>query len=229
MTDVVHVATRSDVPAIVFGSRRVSYAEFGARVDSLARHLISIGVGPDVAVAVAIPSTPISLGALLVWSATRHVDGAGYLVRHLINTAIGVTLAVLVIRTDSRIIRALAPWVYLGAVLGLVLVLSPLGSTINGSRSWIQVPGFSIQPAELAKVALCVGLAMILAERGERAAPPPRADVWLAVVIAGVPILLVLAQPDLGSALVLVMLTLGVVAVSGASRWWARHISMCAT
>ncbi|WP_431839258.1 amino acid adenylation domain-containing protein [Gordonia hongkongensis] len=55
MTDVVHVATRSDVPAIVFGSRRVSYAEFGARVDSLARHLISIGVGPDVAVAVAIP------------------------------------------------------------------------------------------------------------------------------------------------------------------------------
>lgn len=160
------------------------------------------------------------IGALLVWSATRHVDGAGYLVRHLINTAIGVTLAVLVIRTDSRIIRALAPWAYLGAVLGLVLVLSPLGSTINGSRSWIQVPGFSIQPAELAKVALCVGLAMILAERGERAAPPPRADVWLAVVIAGVPILLVLAQPDLGSALVLVMLTLGVVAVSGASRWW---------
>jgi len=55
VTDVVHVATRSDVPAIVFGSRRVSYAEFGARVDSLARHLISIGVGPDVAVAVAIP------------------------------------------------------------------------------------------------------------------------------------------------------------------------------
>ena len=128
---------------------------------------IAAAVGPLLGGAITL------IGTLLVWSATRHVDGAGYLVRHLINTAIGVTLAVLVIRTDSRIIRALAPWVYLGAVLGLVLVLSPLGSTINGSRSWIQVPGFSIQPAELAKVALCVGLAMILAERGERGAPPP--------------------------------------------------------
>ncbi|MFE0749659.1 amino acid adenylation domain-containing protein, partial [Gordonia sp. NPDC058843] len=55
MTDVVHVATMSDVPAIVFGPRRVGYAEFGARVNSLARYLISVGVGPDVAVAVALP------------------------------------------------------------------------------------------------------------------------------------------------------------------------------
>ncbi|WP_238421308.1 non-ribosomal peptide synthetase [Gordonia sp. 'Campus'] len=55
MTDVVHVATMSDVPAIVFGPRRVGYAEFGARVNSLARYLISLGVGPDVAVGVAIP------------------------------------------------------------------------------------------------------------------------------------------------------------------------------
>lgn len=160
------------------------------------------------------------IGALLVWSSTRHSDGSGYLVRHLINTGVGISLAVLVVRTDFRAIRALAPWVYLVALVGLVLVLSPVGSTVNGSRSWIQVPGFSIQPAELAKVALCVGLAMILAERGERGAPPPRSDVWLAVGIAGVPILLVLAQPDLGSALVLVMLAISVVAVSGASRWW---------
>lgn len=160
------------------------------------------------------------IGALLVWSATRGTDGTGYLVRHLVNAGVGVALAVVVIRTDFRTLRALAPWVYLGSLVGLVLVLSPLGSTINGSRSWIQVPGFSIQPAELAKVAMCVGLAMILAERGERGAPPPRGDVWVACVVAGLPILLVLAQPDLGSALVLVMLSVSVVAVSGASRWW---------
>ncbi|MCR8900021.1 AMP-binding protein, partial [Gordonia sp. GONU] len=55
MTDVVHVATRSDVPAIVFGTRRVSYNEFGARVSVLARRLIDAGVGPDTAVGVAIP------------------------------------------------------------------------------------------------------------------------------------------------------------------------------
>lgn len=164
------------------------------------------------------------IGALLVWSATRSTNGTGYLVRHLINVGVGMGLAWLEMRTDFRAIRALAPWVYLASLVGLVLVLSPLGSTINGSRSWIQVPGFSIQPAELAKVALCVGLAMILAERGERGAPPPTRDVWVAWLVAGVPILLVLAQPDLGSALVLVTLSISVVAVAGASRWWLAAV-----
>ncbi|CAG7573624.1 rod shape determining protein RodA [Barrientosiimonas humi] len=160
------------------------------------------------------------VGAMLVWSATRGTSGNSYLVRHLLNTAVGVGLGLAVMRIDFRTIRAWAPWVYLASLLGLVAVLSPLGSTINGSRSWVQLPGFSIQPAELAKVALCIGLAMILAERGERDHPPPQRDVALAVGLAAVPILLVLAQPDLGSAVVLVMISLGVVAVSGASRWW---------
>ena len=160
------------------------------------------------------------VGAMLVWSATRGTSGNSYLVRHLLNTAVGVGLGLAVMRIDFRTIRAWAPWVYLASLLGLVAVLSPLGSTINGSRSWVQLPGFSIQPAELAKVALCIGLAMILAERGERDHAPPQRDVALAVGLAAVPILLVLAQPDLGSAVVLVMISLGVVAVSGASRWW---------
>ncbi|NHN54265.1 rod shape-determining protein RodA [Calidifontibacter sp. DB0510] len=160
------------------------------------------------------------VGAVLVWSATRHTHGDGYLLRHLINLVVGLLIGATCMRVDFRLIRAIAPWVYLVSVLGLVLVLSPLGSTINGSRSWIQVPGFSIQPAEFAKGALCVGLAMILAERGERGAPPPTRDVWLALAVAGVPIALVLLQPDLGEVLVLLALTFGVVAVSGASRWW---------
>ncbi|WP_265447403.1 rod shape-determining protein RodA [Flexivirga meconopsidis] len=160
------------------------------------------------------------IGALLVWSATRHADGSAYLIRHLFNLGVGMALAAVVMRIDFRAIRAFAPWVYVASLVGLLLVLSPLGSTINGSRSWIQVPGFSIQPAEFAKVALCVGLAMILAERGERDAPPPARDVAVAAVVLGIPVLLVLAQPDLGSATVLVFMGIGVIAVSGASRWW---------
>ena len=106
-------------------------------------------------------------------------------------------------------------------MLGLVLVLSPVGSTINGSHSWIQLPGgFSVQPSEMAKIALCVGLAVILAERRERGAAPTSRDLRLAVVVAAVPIGLVMLQPDLGSALVLGALALGVVSVSGAPRRW---------
>ncbi len=161
------------------------------------------------------------IGALLVWSATRHQSGSAYLARHLLNTGIGLGLAAVVTRVDFRGLRAYAPWLYLASVAGLVLVLTPVGSTINGSRSWIQLPGgFSIQPSEFAKVALSVGLAVILAERGERDQPPSHRDVATAWVVAGIPIGLVMLQPDLGSALVLGALAVGVIAVSGAPRRW---------
>jgi len=161
------------------------------------------------------------IGALLVWSATRHQSGSAYFARHLLNTGIGLGLAAAVTRVDFRGLRAYAPWLYLASVAGLGLVLTPVGSTINGSHSWVQLPGgFSIQPSEFAKVALCVGLAVILAERGERDQPPSHRDVSLAWVAAGIPIGLVLLQPDLGSALVLGALAVGVIAVSGAPRRW---------
>lgn len=161
------------------------------------------------------------IGALLVWSATRHQSGSTYLARHLINTGIGLGLAAVVTRVDFRGLRAYAPWLYLASVAGLVLVLTPVGSTINGSHSWVRLPGgFSIQPSELAKVALCVGLAVILADRGERDQPPSHRDVALAWVVASIPIGLVMLQPDLGSALVLGALAVGVIAVSGAPKRW---------
>ena len=161
------------------------------------------------------------IGALLVWSATRHQSGSAYLARHLINTGIGLGAAAAVTRVDFRGLRAYAPWLYLASVAGLILVLTPVGSTINGSRSWIQLPGgFSVQPSEFAKVALCVGLAVILAERGERDQPPSHRDVAIASVVAGIPIGLIVLQPDLGSALVLGALAVGVIVVSGAPRRW---------
>lgn len=161
------------------------------------------------------------IGALLVWSATRHQSGSAYLARHLLFTSIGLGLAAAVTRVDFRGLRAYAPWLYLASVAGLVLVLTPVGSTINGSHSWIQLPGgFSIQPSEFAKVALSVGLAVILAEHGERDQPPSHRDVAIAWGVAGIPIGLVLLQPDLGSALVLGALAVGVIVVSGAPRRW---------
>ena len=120
------------------------------------------------------------VGALLVWSATRHTSGSSYLLKTLVNLGVGLVCFALVTRIDHRTLRAWAPWVYLASLAGLVLVLTPLGSTVNGSRSWIQLPGgFSVQPSEFVKVALCVGLAMILAERRDRDQPPsPATSRW---------------------------------------------------
>ena len=159
------------------------------------------------------------IGALLVWSATRHQAGSAYLVRHLFNTVLGVGLAAAVTRTGYQLLRAVAPLLYLASVAGLVLVLTPVGSTVNGSHSWILLPGgFSVQPSEFAKVALCLGLAIILGERIDRQAQPGVRDLLLAVVVAAVPIGLVMLQPDLGSALVLGALAFGVVAVAGTPK-----------
>ena len=170
------------------------------------------------------------IGALLVWSATRHQAGSAYLVRHLVNTALGVGLAVAVTRTGYQLLRALAPLLYLVSVAGLVLVLTPVGSTVNGSHSWILLPGgFSVQPSEFAKVALCLGLAIILGERIDRQVQPGRRDLLAAVVVAGVPIGLVMLQPDLGSALVLGALAFGVVAVAGTpKRYLAGAVALVA-
>lgn len=161
------------------------------------------------------------VGVLLVWSATRATHGNALALKQLLAVGVGMACAAVVVRLDVRVLRALAPVAYVLAVLGLVAVVTPLGSTVNGSRSWIQLPGgFTLQPSELMKVALAVGLAMLLADRSDRGLGQRHRDVALAWVVAGVPILLVLAQPDLGSALVLVAMSVGIIAAAGAPRIW---------
>jgi len=115
----------------------------------------------------------IFLGVILVYAATRDwfasngLDPEYYLKRQLINVIIGIALAYGTTLIDYRLLRAYTPIVWGVGVLGLIAVLVPgLGSTVNGARSWIAFPGgFQIQPAELAKISIIVGMALILAER----------------------------------------------------------------
>jgi rod shape determining protein RodA len=169
----------------------------------------------------------IGLGALLVWSATRQrmldggLDPAAFFKRHLLNAAIGAALASVAALVDYRSLRAYAPIVYLASCAGLVAVLSPLGSTINGAHSWIVLGGgFQVQPSEFAKVALVVGMAMILAEKHDVEVTPRSGDIVLVLALAAVPMALILLQPDLGTVLVLVFIVLGVLAISGAPARW---------
>ena len=94
----------------------------------------------------------LAIGTLLVWSATSSNDlltrgePTAYLHKHLVNIMIGLVLAAAVMATDHRWVRIVTPLVYVGSVIGLVLVLV-MGTTINGSRSWLMIGGLSIQPA----------------------------------------------------------------------------------
>jgi rod shape determining protein RodA len=169
----------------------------------------------------------VFLGTLLVWSATSTRgdltggETTAYLTKQLVNVAIGLVLMVMVMATDHRWVRIVAPLFYVGSVVGLVLVLVA-GSTINGSRSWIQVAGMSIQPSEFAKLSVVVGMALLVAERteGRWRRGVRSTEVLGMLVIAGVPAALIMLQPDLGTMLVLTATVFGVLAVSGAHRRW---------
>jgi rod shape determining protein RodA len=165
------------------------------------------------------------VGAVLVWSATRRSMAEALLVKHLVNLGVGLVLGAGVALFDYRRLRAYVPVLYLASVAGLVAVLSPLGSTINGSHSWIVLPaGFSVQPSEFAKVALVVAMALLLSEKRDTEDTPRHVDVLLALVVAAVPLGLVMLQPDLGSALVLAALLVGVITVSGAPARWVAGL-----
>jgi rod shape determining protein RodA len=165
-------------------------------------------------------------GAVLVWAATRqpaiaaHLDPNGFLKKHLLNLAIGLLLAVGTTLIDHRLLRAYTPVVYVLSCIGLVAVLA-IGQTVNGAKSWIAIGGgFTLQPSEFAKVAVVVGLAMLLGEKRDGESRPRSTDVLIALGLCVVPIGLILLQPDLGTVLVLVFIIFAVLAVSGVSSRW---------
>lgn len=166
------------------------------------------------------------LGTLLIWSATAPRDAltggdpTAYLRKQLVNVVIGAVLMGSVMYADHRWVRLLAPIAYLGSVGGLVLVLTS-GSVVNGSRSWLQFGGMSIQPSEFAKLAVVIGMALLCAERvAWTRRGVGAAEVAGMLVIAAVPAALILGQPDLGTMLVLTATVFGVLAAAGAPRRW---------
>jgi rod shape determining protein RodA len=168
------------------------------------------------------------IGTLLVYAGTREwfrsygLDPEYYLKRHILNILIGALLAYGTTLIDYRLLRAYTPIIWLASVIGLVIVLIPgFGSKINGARAWISLPGgFQLQPAELAKIAIIVGIAMIMADRENAHEDPSDLDVLKALAISAVPVLLIVAQPDLGTVLIISAAILAMISASGApSRW----------
>ena len=168
------------------------------------------------------------IGSLLVWAATKQwfasqgLDPQYYIKRHVLNIIIGLLLAYGTTLIDYRLLRAYTPFVWGAGILGLVAVLIPgIGSTINGARSWISFPGgFSLQPAELAKISVIIGMAMLLAEARDKDSAPTHMDVVKSLLVAMVPMALIFLEPDLGEALIISAAVIAIIGVSGApSRW----------
>ncbi|MFI9718292.1 rod shape-determining protein RodA [Streptomyces sp. NPDC052396] len=170
-----------------------------------------------------------ALSCVLVYSATRgrtgltHGDPYYFLERDILNTVIGVALAAGAVWAGHRALRGAVPVMYALSVLATAAVLTPLGATINGARSWIQLGGgFSVQPSEFTKITITLGMAILLARQvdtGERPHPGHRTVVQ-ALGVAALPVLVILLMPDLGSIMVLVVIVLAILLASGAPRRW---------
>lgn len=176
----------------------------GATVD---RQLLLVGAGL------------VLFGLLTLYSAGQTdvpTRAAGVWHRQFIWVGIGVVAAIVVFHVSPRLLEWLAPALYgvSVALLVLVLLVGTGAGTAQSSSSWLSIGGHQIgQPSELAKVATVLMLARYLSSRRE----PPRSlrDMVAPGIIIGVPFLLVLRQPDLGSAIVFVGIAFAMLFWSG--------------
>jgi rod shape determining protein RodA len=179
--------------------------------------------------------TLTGVGSVLVWAATEPSlkqagqDPNSYLYKQILNDVVGLGLMAVTGSLDYRKFRALTPWVYGFALLLLLAVMTPAGTSVNGAKAWIALPGgFQIEPSEFAKLALVLSTATLVSRRpkistagGKSRVGRPAIGSVLWAALAALPLMgLVAIEPALGVTLVLVFAFTGMVVVSGLRLEW---------
>ncbi|MEP7033235.1 MAG: rod shape-determining protein RodA [Actinomycetota bacterium] len=169
------------------------------------------------------------VGLFMVYSATHQslsavgLDPGTFLKKQVTFVALGSVMVLLAASFDYRFLKVYAGLIYAASLVLLVLVRSPLGTSVKGSQRWFQLFGFQFAPSEIAKLALIIMLATFLSEL--RSGDLTLQEVYRATAIAAVPGVLVFLQPDLGTSIVLVTILVGVLVVAGAR---ARYLGILA-
>jgi rod shape determining protein RodA len=151
----------------------------------------------------AISFTICGLGVMEIYSATHGSNLAGMHWRQMVWILLGLVAMLIISRIDYHAILDQAPLLYLVGISALVAVLV-VGHTRFGAKRWIPLLGAFFQVSELVKLIIIVVLARFLGE--VRTDQLRRADLAKVGVLTGVPLGLILLQPDLGTAMVLVPL-----------------------
>lgn len=145
----------------------------------------------------------VCLGLVTLWSLAPGRGGSGIAWRQLSWVGLGLLALVVVASVDYRTLIRAAPAFYV-AGLGLLLAVLIVGRTVSGARRWFPLGPVSLQPAELFKLIFILTLVWLLTSRWTQ--PPARGILWLALGLLAVPAALIVKQPDLGSAVVLLPL-----------------------
>jgi rod shape determining protein RodA len=140
-----------------------------------------------------------SISLVEIYSATRSLPGDISFVKQAIFVCVGITMMFLIASIDYRRLSEHIPWVYLGSIV--VLIYTPLAARrIAGAKSWINLGPMSFQPSEVIKMVVIVAMARYLADLHVKGYMSV-SQIFKAVVIYGIPVGLILLQPDMGTAL----------------------------
>ncbi|MGE5405557.1 MAG: rod shape-determining protein RodA [Candidatus Saccharibacteria bacterium] len=156
-------------------------------------------------------------GLIILASASRAStsDALFYVKKQLIWVVVGIAMAVGMLNFDSTHLHRYSKLFYV-ATLGILALTLIFGREVNGSQGWIRIAGINFQMAELAKVLIILGFADFLNKR------QGQLDTFVEMIpcfiYIGVPILLILAQPDLGTALVFIAIMFGMMFMAGANH-----------
>jgi len=168
----------------------------------------------------------VACSLIVLTNATRgDIPGSPhyYVVRQGAYAAVGLVLAILLTRFDYSRLRELKYGLY-AAMLGLILVVLALGTAARGSKRALSLPFFSFQPAELGKLLLILALSAFVVDRLRRLRD--RDTTARVMLLALVPALLVMIEPDLGSGFVYTAIALTVLFIAGTT--WRHFVALAA-
>lgn len=196
-------AQRMDPTGVAAGVKRFRADEMGQSIRGFDWPLLLAAIG-------------LAVCSLVVLNGATADDVSGapdyYVIRQGVFAGIGILLMLLVSRIDYRQLRDYRNQIYGLLIASNVLVLL-LGTVSRGSRSWIDIGFFRIQPSEIGKVFLIIVLAAFISDR---ARDRSGRGIMLPVLgLAAIPAALVFIQPDLGTALVYGAITLAILFVAG--------------
>ncbi|MCO5252526.1 MAG: rod shape-determining protein RodA [Candidatus Kapabacteria bacterium] len=153
----------------------------------------------------------IAFGLISIYSSTADANASSYFYRQLSAVGLGLVVMTVIVLLPKNFVRNAAPYIYGISVLLLVVVLL-FGTVIYGTKGWLRIGSFSLQPAELAKFGLLLGLAKYISSKGVDVRNIRGSGV--SILISIIPALLIYLQPDHGTVTV-------IIAMLGGVLYWA--------